>query len=348
MIAHCKRRGGASQRRDPFLRWARALIAVASIGASVEAARASVVDEARALQQQLHYREARDLLRTEIDDLHGDERAEAMLLLAWLSTNHKEARRLLRETTRASDRHEIRSRVDLELARLDFARGNYNSVRTRLERYDDDRAGLLLAQAYVALKQPDRATAVLRNLGSGVQVDLLRGWAAREMGDTRDALERFARLADTESDFLPIVLLWKAECEADLDMRDPALATAALLQRRFPASAEAVLIEPTLAALRRMSSEPTSVRPEVIVIQLGAFEDRSNALRFRDTLPRHIRPVTVDEIRSGARRIYRVHVGPFETRPAAEAWARENLGPLDLEWSIARPEEQRAPPVSRP
>ncbi|UCE03233.1 MAG: SPOR domain-containing protein [Candidatus Latescibacterota bacterium] len=317
---------------------ARALGVLGLLVAASGSARAGVIDEARALKRQLHYREASDLLRTEMSNLEGDERAEATLLLASLSTNHKEARRLLREAARASDRHEIRRRVDVELARLDFARGNYNSVRTRLERYDDDEAGLLLAQAYVALKQPDRAAAILRDLGGSAYAELLRGWAAREMGDTRAALERFTSLAQTESDVLPIVLLWKSECEAQLDLRDPALATAALLQRRFPTSAEAVLIEPTLAALRRMKAEPAPARDEAVVLQLGAFEDRSNALRFRDTLPRHIRPVTVDEVRSGARRIYRVHVGPFETRAQAEAWARENLDPLDRDWSIGRPE----------
>jgi hypothetical protein len=316
----------------------RALLLLALLVAASGQARASVIDEAHTLRQQLHYSEASDLLRTEMSNLGADERAEAMLLLATLSTNHKEARRLLREAARASDRHEIRRRVDIELARLDFARGNYNSVRTRLERYDDDEAGLLLAQAYVALKQPDRAAAVLRGLGRSAHAELLRGWAAREMGDTRDALDRFTVLAETESDVLPIVLLWKSECEAQLDLRDPALATAALLQRRFPTSAEAVLIEPTLAALRRMNAEPAPARQEAVVLQLGAFEDRSNALRFRDTLPREVRPVTVDEVRSGARRIYRVHVGPFETRAEAEAWARENLNPLDLDWSIGRPE----------
>ena len=75
-----------------------------------------------------------------------------------------------------------------------------------------------------------------------------------------------------------------------------------------------------------------------VVLQIGAFQDRANALRFRDELPRDIQPVTVGEVLQGARRWYRVQVGPFETREIAESYARTHLRPLDIEWRVTRPE----------
>ncbi|MFQ5599339.1 MAG: SPOR domain-containing protein [Candidatus Krumholzibacteriia bacterium] len=316
------------------------LLVVGLAGAT--AVRAGVLEEVRELRREMHYRDARDLLEAELGNLRGEERAQALLLLASLSTEHKEVRRLLREASRASGMGETKRRADLALARLDFARGNYNSVRTRLRAYDDDEATLLVAQAFVALGQPRRARQVLQVVRADELPQLLVGWADREVGDTQGALVAFEQIVRRDSaDTHPTALLWKAECEAELGLRERALDTAAELQGRFADSPEAVLVEPTLAALRRAARSASSAqRSGHVVLQIGAFEDRVNALRFRDRLPHDIRPVSVDEVRRGMRRLYRVHVGPFETRERAEAYAREHLDPLDIDWRIARPEDQ--------
>ncbi len=302
------------------------------------AARADVVDEARALQRQLAYGEARRLLEGEVDGLRDARRAEALLLLAQLSDEHKEARRFLREAANASDEGGIRRRVDLELARLDFGRGNYNSVRTRLERYDDDEAQLWVALSWVALQNAERAASVLRGAGNSEMAEIARVWAEREQGNVATALERLRRIADRTGDMLPVALLWKAECETELGEYEAARASAASLQQRYASAPEATLLEPTLAALRRAESAPTSPAPRGVFLQIGAFEERANALRFRDTLPRSIQPLRVEEDLQGVRRIHRVLVGPFASREAAEAYARAQLEPLDIDWRIGSSE----------
>ena len=299
---------------------------------------ASVVDDARNLQRQLAYGEARDLLETELDDLSGDERADALLLMAELSDEHKEARRFLREAANAGRDESFRQRIDLELARLDFGRGNYNSVRTRLERYDDQEPRLWVAQSWVALQQPERAAAACNGAGSSDVAEMVRAWAQRQQGDAAGALRRLRTLSESTGDLQPVALLWRAECEAELGDYDAAQASARELQQRYAATPEAILLEPTLATIRRANSVPANPAPSGVFLQIGAFEERANALRFRDTLPRSIQPLRVEEDLQGVRRIHRVLVGPFPSREAAEAYARSQLEPLDLDWRIGRAE----------
>lgn len=303
-----------------------------------DAVRADVLDEARNLRRQLAYAEARNLLETELDDLDGEQRAEALLLMASLSDDHKEARRFLREAASATRDARFRQRVDLELARLDFGRGNYNSVRTRLERYDDEEPRLWVAQSWVALEQPSRAEGACERAGDGEIAEMVRVWAARQQGDVESALQRLRRVSERTGDMQATALLWQAECETELGDLDAARASARELQQRYAGTPEVVLLEPTLAALRRAESTPAIPTPRGVFLQIGAFQERANALRFRDTLPRSIQPLRVEEDLQGVRRIHRVLVGPFPSREAAEAYARSQLEPLDIDWSIGRAE----------
>ena len=75
-----------------------------------------------------------------------------------------------------------------------------------------------------------------------------------------------------------------------------------------------------------------------MVLQLGAFAHRDNALRFRASLPEELEPVRVDPIRSGQRVIYRVSIGPFESAAVAASYGRSRLQPLGYEWRVTRPE----------
>ena len=308
------------------------------VGLVAVSGHAGVLEDARRLQRQLDYSEARDLIRTELEDLVGDERADALLLLAELADEHKEARRFLREAASAGGNAAFRQRTDLELARLDFGRGNYNSVRTRLEAYDDAEPRLWVAQSWVALQQPERAAAACDGAGSGEVAEMVRAWAQRLQGDTAAALRRLRTLSGRAGDLQPVALLWQAECEAELGDYDAAQASAQELQKRYATTPEAILLEPTLAAVRRAHSAPASPTPSDVFLQIGAFEERANALRFRDGLPRTIQPLRVEEDLQGVRRIHRVLVGPFASREAAEAFARALLEPLDLDWRIGRAE----------
>lgn len=336
--------------------------------AAVSSSRADVLDEARQAQRRLEYDEARTLLEEALSNFEAPQRGQAYFLLASLSTDHKEARRLLREAQRAYPDAAMQRAADLELARLDFARGNYNSVRSRLDPYEDDEARLLLAQAWVALDEPTRAHEVLKRLPSSPREELLTSWALRAEGETDEALGRLRRLVQSSSDFLPTALLWKAECEVELGRFAEARETATALEQRYPDTPERTLLDPVLTALRDApgdSPRPAPVVPEVpapstpraesvaspepgasssgelqgaVVLQIGAFAERNNATRFRNTLPPELQPVRIDPIHSGNRTIYRVSIGPFESAAVAESYGRTRLEPLGIEWRVTRPE----------
>ncbi len=318
-----------------------ATLVAAGLWAAALAAQGDPLGAARRLIGQLQYDEARVGLETALQEPDGEARAQAYLLLAGISTDHKEARRLLREAQRSGGSAATQRAADLDLARLDYARGNYNSVRSRLEPYADDEARLLLAQAWIAIGEPTRAAEVLRSMRATAQTELLRGFCARAAGETRDALARLANAAGS-GEQQPTVLLWKAECELQLGQYEAARATAGELQRRFADAPESVLIEPTLTALRQAPATPspppaaTTLQP--VLVQLGIFEARNNALRFRDTLPQEIAPLRLDEILQDGKRLHRVALGPFESQTVAEAYARAHLTPLGLDWRITRPE----------
>jgi cell division septation protein DedD len=71
-------------------------------------------------------------------------------------------------------------------------------------------------------------------------------------------------------------------------------------------------------------------------IQLGAFGDRGNALRFRAGLPRDLQPVSIQETEGERGVLYRVICGAFPNREAADAFAARQVAPRSLIWSVVR------------
>ncbi len=317
---------------------------------SPRAAEAQALDEAADLQRRLQYDAARARVEASLHELDGEPRAAAFLLLAELTTDHKESRRFLREAQQAAPGGDMARRADIELARLDFARGNYSSVRSRLESHGDDEARWLVGCSWVALAEPSRAVTALADLHTPAAT-LRHAWAMREAGDAAAALRALDPMAAEGGDFRATALLWKAECEAELGQAQAARATAATLLQRFPHAPESMLIEPTLTALRQTalsapdpgapsSQHPTTATPAgpLVLLQVGAFATRANAQRMRDELPPDLSPVRIDEVRQGSRNFFRVSIGPFESADVASAYARERLAPRQMEWRLVRPE----------
>jgi cell division protein FtsN len=147
-----------------------------------------------------------------------------------------------------------------------------------------------------------------------------------------------------KSAVLPTVLLWKVQAEAELGQRDAALATGAELRERFPDAPESKLVQSTLDQLQGWATPQVQAPAptERFGLQVGAFEDRGNALRFRAGLPAALDPVAIQPVASERGPLYRVVVGSFESREAAEAWASSQLQPLGYQWQAVRIEEARA------
>ncbi len=339
----------------PARRWSGVALLFSLLLPAAAVGQANVLEEARALQRRLQYAEAHERLLAALPELEGESRGQAYLLLAELSPDAKEARRAWREAEQAAPSGAVHQRAVLELARLDFARGNYHSVRSRLEDATDDESRLLVAASWIGLEEGERAAAALKGLPASPRASLLRAWAARATRGAEAALQELAPLAASGGDFLPTVLLWQAECQAELGRAAEARTAAETLQRRFATAPENEMIAATLTSLRHAPASggaataaegatttpagaAAALPPGSLLLQIGVFESQANALRLRDRLPPDIGPVRVDPVQQGERHFYRVALGPFTSASAATEHARAKLEPLGMEWRLVRPE----------
>jgi hypothetical protein len=321
-----------------------ALAAVLACLPPAGGAAAEVFQEVLELRRQGQYESAADRLTAALPGLGGEDRARGLLALAGLVPQHKEARRLLLDAAKAATDPDTRRRADLELARLDYARGNYRSMTTRLEPWrDDQEACLWLGLAATALGETRDLESLVAPASKTDLAALLVGWAALQAGDPERALRALdAVTSRRQADLLPTALLWKAQGEAALGRSEPARSTRTTLRERFPDAPEALLAQ----AQERSGGgaavgPPTAPAPERVVLQLGAFQDRTNALRFRSGLEREFPEMRVVEAYDGAARLYRIHIGPFASRAAAEAFGYEQLAPRGHSWQVARAGEER-------
>jgi rare lipoprotein A len=69
-------------------------------------------------------------------------------------------------------------------------------------------------------------------------------------------------------------------------------------------------------------SRPVGSMPQFFV-QVGSFSSREHALAIRDRVAAHYEDVAINQVDAGANRYYRVRMGAFPTRRAAEARAAD-------------------------
>jgi hypothetical protein len=312
------------------------IVAVVAAAAAALAAPTSATREAATLRRGLQYDAAAARLDAALPALTGDARADALVARAGLATDPTAARDFLIEAGRVATSTAARRRADLEIARLDLARGSYRGVRTRLQPYaDDPTAAVLLGLAAVGLEEPAALDPVLQPARGDDTAQLLLGWAALQRGDPRTALARLEPLvADRGSDVLPTALLWTATAQAQLGAAQAAAQTSAALRARFPDAPE------TDAAARAVqapvAAPEVATHGERVTLQIAAFEDRGNALRYREAIAAALPSARVDAAESGGRRVYRVCLGDFPARDAAEAFARAELDRRGLAWQVVR------------
>lgn len=296
---------------------------------------ADVVQDVRSLRRRLDYDGAAARLQAALPSLAGDERAQAQLALASVVSESRDARRLLLEAARQGDAT-TRRRADLELARLDFARGSYRTAMTRLEPWSSDpEARFLLAQTSAALGEHDRTVEFLQALPQRDRTQALLGWSFRSRDPRRALVALESVVRATNSEVRPAALLWKAECESALDNPARAQATAQEVIARYPDSPEAdaarALLRASAAAAPTTGAEITTAR---VVLQVGAFEERSYALRLQESLSGPLHPIEVTVVEDPSGDLHRVQVGPFRDRAAAEEFATRVLAPRRLQWSV--------------
>jgi len=304
------------------------LVVVASV------ARADVVQEVQAARRRLDYDGAATRLQAALPTLSAEARARAQVALAALVPESREARRLLLEAARQGDEG-TRRRADLELARLDYARGSYRTAMTRLEPWAEDaEARFLLAQTSAALGEHERTVELLEALPHRDRTQALLGWSLRGRDPRRalDALESVVRV--TTSEARPAALLWKAECESALENPSRAQASAQEIITRYPDSPEADAARALLRSAGPVASPGAETGTTGVVLQIGAFEERAYALRLQESLTGPLHPIGVTVVEDPSGDLHRVQVGPFRDRAAAEEFATRALAPRRLQWSV--------------
>lgn len=296
----------------------------------------AVLRDAAALRRALRYDAAATKLDAALPQATGDDRARLLVARAALATDPGAARTLLLEAGRATTTHDVRRHADVEVARLDLARGSYRGAQTRLSPYAaDPEAAVLLALAAIGLDSTAGLDSLLAPAHDDETAQLLLGWSALQRGDPQLALERLSALATRRSsDVLPTALLWKATAEAQLGDTRAATRTSAELRARFGTTPE------TDAAARAAQAPAlapeTAVHGERLGLQIAAFEDRANALRYRESAARTLPDVHVEAATSAGRDVYRVCVGRFTSRDEAELFARRELESRGLAWQVVR------------
>lgn len=315
---------------------------IAAIACTVATvARADPVLDAQAARRRLDYDGAAARLQEALQTLPAEARPRAQLALASLLPEVRDARRLLLDAARHGD-EATRRRADLELARLDYARGSYRTTLTRLEPWKADaEAAFLMAQSSAALGEHARTVEILAELPSRDRTQALLGWSLRTTDPKRalGALESVVR--STNAAERPAALLWKAECESALDQPAQAQASAQEILARYPDAPEADAARTMVRAL--VPAAPRHDAATGVVLQVGAFEDRSYALRLQETLADALRPVGVTVVEDPAGDLHRVQVGPFADRAAAEAFATRALAPRRLTWSVVVLRSEKRP-----
>ena len=78
-----------------------------------------------------------------------------------------------------------------------------------------------------------------------------------------------------------------------------------------------------------LGAEQTQLAVATYTIQVGAFSDRNNAMRLKDTLDKRFDGVYVATQNGQAGRYYRVRVGRFKQRDEALTFAR-SVTPMGL------------------
>lgn len=308
-------------------------------------AEAETLQEVQEMRRHLQYDRAALRLGQLLPDLEGEPRAQGLLLMGQLATDPRDARRYLNDAARLATQPETRGRIALELAALDYARGSYRAVQSRLSEFaSEPEAALWLGLAAAGVDETDDLQEILAPAARADMAQALLGWGALRRGDPAAALAVLEPLAaERQSTVLPSALLWKCQAEAALGERDAALATGAELRERFGDTPESRLVQATLNQLHgwEPAPPPVAVPTERIALQLGAFEDRGNALRFRAGLPTELEPVRIQAVPGERGPLYRILAGSFDSRDEAESWARTMLVPRGLTWQVVRVEEAR-------
>jgi len=303
------------------------------LGAALNAAGAGMLAEARSDIRNLRYRQAEEKLLALARTGSGSERLEALYLLAGLKRSAAEAEILYRELMDSDPEGEWGRRAALTLAEIRYATGDYRGALELLHRSfpcgSSEEVCLFQGLSCLMLGDYDAAAASLGKVRRGrfrVWADLALAEIDRKEHRGAEACQRYRDLARAMVN--PVALYRYGECLESEGRSQEALKWYQRIIEDFSESPEAVKASAKIHALEQAPSATAPARvsatPEgAFTVQLGAFQDRANALRFLAEIRGVLPGVRIDTEVTGRRELHRVRYGYFRTREEAQAKADE-------------------------
>ncbi|NIM19764.1 MAG: hypothetical protein GTO51_05915 [Candidatus Latescibacteria bacterium] len=309
--------------------WIAILIAALSAagGAGLRDARKDIAD--------LRYREAEEKLTAVARLAEGEERQEALFLLASLKQSATEAELIYQEIINVGARSTWAKKASLEIAKIRYAVGNYDEalriIKDSFACDVSDEACLFYGLSAMMLERYEEARQPLDRVKRGK----LRPWAYLSLAEIEmavdnreEACRRYRAMANTMIN--PTALYRHAEClEKNGDM-ESAKDEFLELVRNFRNTPEAILATEKLQILQKAelpdAPEESVTEPEMgappytegFTLQFGSFHDRYNAIKLAAKLKRIFPGVRIDSDLVGSREVHRVRLGYFRTREEAQ------------------------------
>jgi tetratricopeptide (TPR) repeat protein len=334
-----------------------AALALVAVGASVpRSARAqdasALVERSERLVDEHRYDEAQEALEAAVQSSDGDLRQEAQFRLAGLKRSADDAQALYRKIIDEDPKGDWAKRSRLELAKLQYALGNYGDAYELLSEGDvcgvTDEACLFRGLSALLLKRYNDAREPLSRVRQG----RLRAWAAvslaeADMGLNRkdEACRRYESLSSAL--IIPTALYRFGECLEDRGDVDGAKREYREIIRSFRDTPEAVLAAEKLQAIEnrveRSEAPPpapaeehagTEVLESGFTLQFGSFRDRGNAIKLAAKIKRVYPGVRIDSDLVHFREHYRVRYGYFRTREEARAMGEEIARQTNEDYTI--------------
>jgi tetratricopeptide (TPR) repeat protein len=277
----------------------------------------------------------------------GDERREAWFLQAGVVRSGAQAEAIYRRVLDDAVADEWTLRSAVELAKIQFALGQYETARAVLREADaceaTDEACLFEGLSCLMARHFEEAVAPLERIRKG----RLKTWAAVALAEANEgagrhdeACARYEALARSRVN--PAAWYRYAECLESSDESERARREYEALEEAFPQTPEALRAAEKLAGpaadagpAEAMTAEeaPAPTGPGY-TIQFGSFGDRGNAIKLYAKIKRTHPGIRIDSELVNYREVFRVRYGHYATREEAKATGEAMARALDEQFTV--------------
>ncbi len=287
----------------------------------------------------LRYQDAESKLVDLARSASGDDRQEALFVLAGLKRSVSEAQIIYQEVARIDGSNRWGTQAHLELAKIQFAIGDYGEAYSILSEASACRqsqeACYFEGLSAVMLKNYEAAREILSKIKGGKY----RSWAYLSLAevdlslnDADAACDRYQSMA--RSFISPTAMYRYGECLEKQGQTEAATRMFGEIMETFANTPEALLAAQKLDVLNAEPLPPVSesATPDSLTmttlssgytLQFGAFSDRTNAIKLAASLKRDLPGVRIDSDLLDFKEVHRVRFGYFKTRAEAVQASQE-------------------------